>query len=156
MYTMSPLQQKSNFVKLDYHTKDLKSLKISELKRIAEYWFRQHLLDTAERDSRGRIKCPLIEKWLPENKIQVAHFRDRNHLDTAFDLDNCNLISEKSNVWDAKIPEKGYKSKHHKDYELWLRSKIGDKKVEKLLHSPRNLTIFARDTYTKTINEYRK
>tara|TARA_R110002033_G_scaffold168440_1_gene208251 strand:- start:110 stop:541 length:432 start_codon:yes stop_codon:yes gene_type:complete len=143
-------------MKLDYNTKDFKDLKISELKRIAEYFFRKHLLSAAIRNARGEIFCPLKERWYGESEVQVAHFRDRNHLDTAFDLDNCNLISKISNVWDAKEPYKEYKSLHHYEYENWLRKKIGDKKVDKLLDNTRNYTIFARDVYLKTIDEYRK
>lgn len=141
---------------IDYNVEDLSKLKISELKRIAEYWFRQHLLSIVERDGRNRIYCPLKQKWFLEKYMQVAHFRDRNHLDTAFDPDNCHLISKVSNVWDAKEPQEGYKSKHHKEYEDWLRLEIGDKKVDDLLERPRNLTIFARELYKKTADEYRR
>lgn len=142
-------------MKLDFNTKDYKNLKISELKRIAEYWFRQHLLSTVERDYLNRIKCPLKNKWYKEDKIQVAHFKDRNHLDTAFDLDNCHLVSEQSNMWDSKIPKEGYKSLHHYEYEMYLKTILSEKKMSKLLDSNRNLTIFARDVYIKAINEHR-
>jgi len=142
--------------RLDYNTDDLDSLKISEIKRIAEYWFRQHILSKAERGYGNKIKCPLTGVWCKESDIQVAHFRDRNHLDTAFDLDNCNLISKNSNVWDAKVPHEGYKSLHHYQYEMWLRTFLSEEKMEKLLDTTRNFTIFAREQYKKVIDEYRK
>ena len=66
--------------------------------------------------------------------MQVSHFIDRNNIELAFDLNNTWLISEKSNVWDAKIPMEGYKSKHHYEYEMWLRKKIGNKKVNKMFY----------------------
>lgn len=145
----------SKYKNLDFNSEDFQKMKISELKRIAEYWFRQYLLSVSTRSSRGEIYCPLKERWYPENKIQVAHFRDRHHLDTAFDLDNCHLISEQSNVWDAKVPKEDYKSLHHYDYEMWLREKISDKKMEKLLDNRRDLTIFARDIYMEVIKKYK-
>ncbi len=143
------------YSKLDYSTEDYKSLKISELKRVAEYWYRQNLLFITHTNIKGEYFCPLIKKWLPEDKMQVAHFRDRNHNDTVFELDNTHLISEMSNVWHAKIPMKGYKSKHHYEYEMWLREKIGNKKVEDYLYRPRNLSIFVRELYIDTIKKYR-
>lgn len=142
--------------RLDYNTTDLDNLKISQLKRIAEYWYRQHLLSIVERNGKNEIWCPLKKQWLPETEMQVAHFRDRNHLDTAFDLDNTFLISKNSNVWDSKIPYEGYRSKHHYEYEMWLRTFHSEEKMEKLLCNRRDLSIFARDLYKKVINEYRK
>jgi hypothetical protein len=142
--------------KLDYYTEDINNLKISELKRIAEYFYREHLLSICERDYLNRIKCPLKDRWFKEDKIQVAHFRDRNYIETAFDLDNTYLISEESNVWDSKIKKDGYKSLHHYEYEMWLRTFKSEKIMKKLLDNKRNYTIFVRDIYKKVINEYRK
>ena len=142
-------------MKLDYYTEDLDKLKISEIKKIAEYFYRQYILKITESNSKGEYFCPLLEIWLPENKMQVSHFIDRNNIELAFDLNNTWLISEKSNVWDAKIPMEGYKSKHHYEYEMWLRKKIGNKKVNKMLSIKRNFSIFVRDIYKKVINEYR-
>lgn len=143
------------YKKLYCNTEDYTSLKISELKKLAEYWYRQNLLNTTPQNGRGEYFCPLIEKWLPENKMQVAHFRDRNHNDTAFELDNTHLISETSNVWDAKVPQEYYKSKHHYEYEMWLRKKIGNKKVEDYLARPRNNSIFVRELYEEVIKKYK-
>jgi hypothetical protein len=142
--------------RLDFNTENLNDLKISDLKRIAEYWFRHYILSCCERDHRNRIKCPLKNKWYKEDKMQVAHFRDRNHLDTAFDLDNCHLISESSNLWDSKVKKEGYKSLHHYEYEIWLRTFLEEEKINKYLHGKRDLTIFARDQYKKAINDYRR
>lgn len=135
---------------IDFNTEDLEVLKISELKRIADYWLRQYLLKKAKRRN-NLIYCPLKEKWYPEHKIQVAHFIDRAMMSCRYDLNNCNLISEQSNSWDAQIPKEGYKSKHHYDYEMWL----GQKKVEKLLQKSKQLIIFAREDYISIINKFR-
>lgn len=141
---------------LDYNTTDCKTLKISELKRMADYWFRYYLLSKVSRNGKGGIWCPIKEKHYPEDKMHVAHFRDRHHIESRYDEDNCHLISEESNLWDSKIPYGNYKSLHHYEYEVYLRKKIGHKKVEKLLHSTHNLSIFGRQYYIDVINEFRK
>lgn len=141
---------------VDFNTEDIDKLKISELKRIAEYWYRKHILNISLKNGRGKYFCPLKKKWYKEKDMQVAHFIDRNNLETAFEVDNTWLISSQSNMWDAKIPKEGYKSLHHYEYEMFLREKIGDKKVDELLHRKKNYTIFARDLYKKIIDEYRK
>ena len=138
-------------MKLDYNTNDLNSLKISELKRIADYWLRQHLLHKAERNGRNEIYCPIKKKWFPEDKMHVAHFIDRARMCTRYNLDNCQLISEQSNLWDAQTPFEGYKSKHHYDYEILL----GEKKVKKLLELSKQICIFARRDYIELIEKYR-
>lgn len=134
----------------------LEKLSGNELKKLADKEFRKYLLSKAERNGRGYIYCPLKKKWYPENKIQVAHFKDRHHLEERYDEDNCHLISEQSNMWDSKIPYEGYKSLHHYEYEMYLRKKIGDKKVDKLLDNTFNLSIFGKDKYISIIESLRQ
>ena len=110
--------------KLDYNTEDLEVLKISELKKLADYWLRQYLLKTAIRVRSGYILCPIKGKSFPERKMQVAHFIDRGVMNLRYDLRNCHLISEQSNMWDAQIPKEGFKSLHHYDYEKFLGKNI--------------------------------
>lgn len=138
-------------MKLDYNTDDLNSLKISELKRIADYWLRQYLLSTADRKN-NNIYCPLKKRWFPENKTQVSHFIDRARMCTRYHLDNVHLISEQSNVWDAQISMEGFKSKHHYEYELFL----GENKVQKLLELEKEICIFARRDYIEIIEKFKK
>lgn len=138
--------------KIDFDTEDYSSLKISELKRICDYWLRKYLLSKAPRKGMsGYIYCPLKNSWYPEHKIQAAHFIDRSVMCTRYDLDNVNLVSEQSNVWDAQIRKEGYKSKHHHDYEHWL----GKRKVEKLLELSKEIRIFAREDYIELIEKFR-
>jgi len=145
---------KYKYKKLDYNTEDLESLSTSELKKIADHALRQYLLRTTENNN-GNYFCPLKQRWYPENKIHVAHFYDRNRLRTRFSLDNCFLISEQSNMWEAQVPCEGYKSKHHYEYEIWLRKKLGEKKFEDLLQESKKLIIFAKEDYIDIINNFR-
>lgn len=148
-------QPRKNYSKkTDFETDDLDKLSISELKRTADYWLRQFLLFTAEKRN-GKIFCPLKKSYFSEDKIQVAHFIDRAVMNTRYDLDNCHLISESSNVWDAQIQQEGYKSKHHKEYEDWLKEKIGEEKLQNLLHNSKELRIFAKEDYIEIIKQFR-
>lgn len=138
--------------KLDFNTVDYSKLKISELKRIADYWLRQYLLKLTKRNGLNQIYCPIKKKFYSEDKMQVAHFIDRNKNSTRYSLENCNLVSSQSNMWDAKTPHEGYKSKHHKEYEDWL----GSEKVQKLLDKSKDTLIFARQDYVELIEKFKK
>lgn len=135
---------------------DINKLSTNELKNVTDVYFRKHLLSKAIKNGKGEIWCPVKEKYYSEDKMHVAHFRDRHHIETRYNEDNCHLISEQSNLWDSKIPYENYKSLHHYEYEIYLRKKIGDKKVEDLLCKPHNLSIFAKQYYIDLINEFRK
>lgn len=139
----------------DFETEDYDSLKTSQLKRMADFWQRQYLLRHAKRNGYNQIYCPIKKKYYNENKMHVSHFVDRHHLEYRYEEDNCHLISENSNMWDSKEPMEGYKSKHHYDYEMWLREKIGEKKVEELLDIKNNYSIFVREKYIEHINKFR-
>lgn len=140
---------------LDLHREDYKELSSSQLKRMADYWQRQYLLKKAKRNGYNQIYCPIKEKFYNENKMHVAHFIDRHHLQHRYSEYNCHLISSSSNMWDAKEPMEGYKSKHHYEYEMWLRGEIGDKKVEELLQVTKSFTIFAKEDYISIIKKFR-
>lgn len=145
---------KSYYKKIDYQTDNLESLTNSQLKKVADYWLRQFLIKKAEKRN-GLFYCPLKNRYYPENKIQVAHFCDRASMCTRYSIDNCHLISEASNSWDAQIPTEGYKSKHHKEYEEWLREKIGEKKFEELLEMSQKFCTFAKEDYIEIINDFK-
>ncbi len=145
---------KYKYKKLDYNTEDLESLSSSDLRKVADYALRQYLLKTNVRDD-GLYRCPLKKQWYQKDKIHVAHFHDRNRLNTRYSLDNCFLISEQSNMWESQIPYEGYKSKHHYEYEIWLREKLGEKKFEDLLQESKKLVIFAKEDYIELINKFR-
>lgn len=137
--------------KIDYNTEDFDKLSISDLKRVADYWLRQHLLRNANRLSSGYIVCPIKDKGFPESRIHVAHFIDRNVMGLRYDLDNCHLISEQSNMWDAQIPKEGYKSLHHYDYENYL----GDVKANKLKERAKDIVVLSRYDYIEIINKFK-
>lgn len=136
--------------KIDFNIEDFNLLKLSELKRMTDYWLRQYLLSKAERRGK-KIFCPIKQRWYPENKIHVAHYIDRHIMNTRYDLENCHLISEQSNVWDAKVPKEGYKSLHHYDYEMYL----GEKKVKNLLEKSKEINIFGRQEYVNLILKFK-
>ena len=136
--------------RLDFNMENLHSLSTSDLKRVADYWLRQYLL----RYSSGfgeRIWCPLKKQSYHVSKMQVAHFIDRACMNTRYDLDNCHLVSEQSNVWDAQIPKEGYKSLHHYEYEMWL----GEEKVKILLEKSKIISKFAKEDYIEIINSFK-
>ena len=133
---------------LDFNTDNLEKLSLSNLKRIADYWLRQYLLANHKYTY---FTCPLKNKKYPLEKMQVAHFIDRNCMNTRYDLDNCHLISEQSNVWDAQIPKEGYKSLHHYDYEMWL----GEEKVKNLFEKSKIVRKFAKEDYIEIINKFK-
>ena len=135
---------------LDFNTEDLEKLSLSDLKRTADYWLRQYLLKTTEKIN-NKLYCPIKKKWYSEDNMQVAHFIDRVVMNTRYDLDNCHLISEQSNVWDAQIPKEGYKSLHNYDYEMWL----GEEKVKILLEKSKIIRKFAKEDYIEIINKFR-
>lgn len=142
------------YKKLDYNTEDLKSLSSSDLRKVADHSLRHYLLRTTESNN-GNYFCPIKNRWYPANKIHVAHYHDRQRLNTRYNLDNCHLISEQSNMWEAQEPKEGYKSKHHYDYEIWLREKLGEEKFEELLQESKKLVIFAKEDYIELINKFR-
>lgn len=145
---------RKKYRKLDYDTKDLESLSSSDLKKVADYALRTYLLNNSENVG-NYYWCPLKKCSYQSNKMHVAHFHDRNRLNTRYNLDNCWLISEQSNVWEAQIPSEGYKSKHHYEYEIWLLEKIGKKKFEELLQESKKLVIFTKSDYIELINKFR-
>lgn len=135
----------------DFKRTDYENLKISDLKTMTDYWFRQYLLKKAERNSLNRIYCPLKKKWYPEEKINVSHYIDRGVMNTRWSEENCHLLSEQSNVWDSKEMVEGYKSRHHKEFEEYL----GEEKVKKLLEESKIIRIFARKDYINLIEKFR-
>lgn len=139
--------------KFDFKTTEYSSLSNSQLKRLCDYELRQYLLRSAEKDSRGNIWCPLKGRYYPEDKIHVAHFFDRGVMNTRYSIENCHLISEASNVWDAQVQEEGWKSKHHKEYEEYLKNTLNFKK---LLVESKVMRIFARQEYINLIEDFRK
>lgn len=146
---------RKKYKKLDYNTEDLESLSNSDLKKVADYWLRSYLLNSVPHKYKGWYECPIKNKKYPIDQMQVAHFFDRHILQLRFDLFNCHLISKESNEYDSKIMVEGYKSKHHKDYEQWLKEEYGDGVIE-LLESKIDISKpFTKQDYIKTIENFR-
>lgn len=133
----------------------MKNKRPGELKKLCDIQVRRYLLKNAKRDGYGRIFCPLKQRWYPQNKMHVAHYVDRNRMSCRFHEHNVHLISEQSNVWDAREPAEGYKSLHHKEYEFWLKNKIGEKNFENLLELSKSLSIFGVDKYLEVLEQYK-
>ena len=142
------------YKKLDYNTDDLESLSNSDLKKVADYWLRQYLLKDNLR-SDGMYRCPLKKQWYQKDKMHVAHFIDRGCLILRYNLFNCHLISEQSNMWEAQEPCEGYKSKHHKEYEEWLLQEYEPAVLDFLREKSREIKIFYKEDYIEVINKFR-
>lgn len=138
------------YKKLDFNTKDLESLSNSDLKKIADYELRNFLL---KRET--FIWCPIKKKTYHKNEVHCCHYYDRGIMSLRYDLKNVHLISAVSNTFDAQVQVEGYKSKHHYEYELYLRSIYGDEVMKYLLDKSKEVVIFYKTDYIKIINEFR-
>lgn len=130
---------------------NLEKLKSKELKVIADKELRKYLLLNTQHKGEYYF-CPIKQKWFHESKMHVAHFIDRGIMITRYDLTNCHLISEASNSYDAQIVVKGYKSKHHKEYEEFLIERYGENTVQDLKNKSTILDVFTKDDYINVIN----
>ena len=138
------------YKKLDFNTQDLESLSNSDLKKIADYELRNFLL---KRET--FIWCPIKKKTYHKNEVHCCHYYDRGIMSLRYDLKNVHLISAVSNTFDAQVQVEGYKSKHHYEYELYLRSIYGDEVMKYLLDKSKEVVIFYKTDYIKIINEFR-
>ena len=140
------------YKKLDFNTEDLESLSNSDLKKVADYELRQFLLRKA---GNNYIFCPIKKKNFPQENMHCCHYYDRGIMSLRYDLKNVHLISAVSNTFDAQVQVEGYKSKHHYEYELYLRSIYGDEVMKYLLDKSKEVVIFYKTDYIKIINEFR-
>ena len=65
------------------------------------------------------------------------------------------LISKESNEYDSKIMVDAYKSKHHKEYEQWLKEEYGENIIEVLESEIDISKPFTKQDYIKTIEYFR-
>ena len=140
------------YKKLDYNEEDLESLSNSDLKKLSDYWLRNWLL--SKQDSTYYF-CPLKKKSYSADNMHVAHFIDRGIINTRFCLINCHLVSAVSNTYDAQIQVEGYKSLHHRDYELYLIEEYGEEAVEDLKRRGKELKMFTQKDYIEIIKKFR-
>ena len=140
------------YKKLDFNTEDLENLSNSDLKKIADYELRQFLLRKA---GNNYIFCPIKKKNFPQENMHCCHYYDRGIMSLRYDLKNVHLISAVSNTFDAQVQVEGYKSKHHYEYELYLRSIYGDEVMKYLLDKSKEVVIFYKEDYIKVINKFR-
>lgn len=124
---------------------------VKDLKRELNTQIRAYFLSHAVKNEDGLYYCPLKRKFFQEQDMQVAHFIDRNKSATVYYKDNLLLCSKQSNVWDAKVPIEGYKSKHHKDYEEY----IGQCKADYLRKLSENRVSYNRQDLTDLIKMYK-
>lgn len=140
------------YKKLDYNEEDLESLSNSDLKKLSDYWLRNWLL--SKQDSTYYF-CPLKKKSYSADNMHVAHFIDRGIINTRFCLINCHLVSAVSNTYDAQVQVEGYKSLHHRDYELYLIEEYGEETVEDLKRRGKELKMFTQKDYIEIIKKFR-
>lgn len=127
---------------------EIKKLKKEVRELIREYF----LLTSKHSPSIGAYFCPLKRNWYIKDQMQVAHYIDRNRICTTYEEDNLLLVSKASNIWDAQIPHKGFKSKHHYDFARYL----GPKKVEELEKRSRGNCKLTENFLSSYIDYYRK
>jgi len=108
------------------------------------------ILIQAERDSFGRIKCPITGKYFSEDKLHVCHIVDRAKISTRYDLENVFLGSAYSNTFEAKQMKEGYKSLHHARIEL----KFGKDYVDGLHERAEEIKLMDREDYILLITKY--
>lgn len=140
--------------KLDYNTEDLETLSNSDLKKVADYWLRQHLIKKSSVFGE-RVWCPLKKQSYHVSKMHVAHFYDRGIMNTRYDLINCHLVSANSNTFDAQVQVEGYKSKHHKEYQEFLIQEYGQEEFDNLTSRSKELKVFYKEDYIKIINKFK-
>ena len=140
------------YKKLDFNTTDLESLANSDLKKLADYWLRQFLLNSKDINPQY---CPIKKRHYDTSKMQVAHYEDRGNLWTRYNLTNCHLLSAQSNMWDAQVMVEGYKSLHHKEYGEWLIKEYGVDVLNILRKKAENKEIFKKENYIEVINKFR-
>jgi hypothetical protein len=140
--------------KLDYNTEDLEALSNSELKKVADYWMRQYLLNTTAGFGE-RVWCPIKKQSYHKDKMHCCHFYDRGIMSLRYDLRNVHLISAVSNTFDAQVQVKGYKSKHHKEYEEFLVGEYGDSVLDFLREKSKEIKVFYKQDYIEVINKFR-
>ena len=140
------------YKKLDYNEENLESLSNSDLKKLGDYWLRNWLL--SKQDSTYYF-CPLKKKSYSADNMHVAHFIDRGIINTRFCLINCHLVSAVSNTYDAQVQVEGYKSLHHRDYELYLIEEYGEETVEDLKRRGKELKMFTKKDYIEIIKKFR-
>lgn len=106
--------------------------KIKDLKKELDSLVRKNLLHKAKKTKRGYIKCPLTNKYLLPEYLDVCHYIDRKWLGTRWDLDNCVLCSRSSNQYESQLKSEGFKSLHHERFELYLgKEKIAELESKK-------------------------
>lgn len=128
---------------------EYEKMSISQLKKEADKQLRIYLLKKHSKN--GLVKCPLKNKWFPDNKVHVSHYIDRACMVLRYDLDNCHLISSQSNMWDAKVPKEGFKSLHHFEYEQYL----GADMVTNLKDKSKELVILYKEDYIEIIKKFK-
>lgn len=134
----------------DFNTTDYSKLKISDLKSMADYWFRHYLISSTEKRG-SNIWCAITEGFLPEDKLHVCHYIDRSTYCTRYDTDNCIIGSANSNLYESKIPHENSRSLHHYKLEQIL----GKKKVKKLIDKSKEICILQRRDYVELIEKFR-
>ena len=101
--------------------------KIKDLKKELDSLVRKTLIHTANKTSKGYIKCPLTNKYLLPEYMDVCHYIDRKWLGTRWDLNNCFLCSRNSNQYESQLKSEGFKSVHHEKFEAYLgKEKIAE------------------------------
>jgi hypothetical protein len=140
------------YKKLDYNEQDLESLSNSDLKKLGDYWLRQYLLKSVDRNPQY---CPIKKRHFNASDMHCCHYEDRINPWTRYSLLNVHLLSAQSNTWDAQVMVEGYKSKHHKEYGEWLVEEYGVEILNTLRKQAKRTDTFRKEDYIEAINKFR-
>ena len=140
------------YKKLDYNEQDLEALSNSDLKKLSDYWLRQFLLNSGDRNPQY---CPIKKRYFSISDMHCCHYEDRIHPWTRYSLLNVHLLSAQSNTWDAQVMVEGYKSKHHKEYGEWLVEEYGVEILNILRKQAKRTDTFRKEDYIEVINKFR-
>lgn len=127
-------------------------LSTNELKNLCDSLLRDFLIVKAEKNDFGRIYCPISKKWMSEDKLHVCHIIDRNKMSTRFSPANVFLGSAYSNLFESKIPYKGYQSLHHKKIE----DAFGEDLITFLIEVSKDRKLYSREDYLDLIKFFKE
>ena len=144
-------QKKGRILDFNATVDILEGYSISELKRVCDFWFRKYLIVYLGNRGKSFILCPLSNRKVKMQDVQVCHFIDRAKMILRYSEDNCILCSEYSNVYEARIKEEGYKSLHHKKFEEY----IGAEKTKKLNNLSQQIVIYTKQDYINMIQKFK-
>lgn len=137
---------------IDFEDNDLSGYSSNQLKKIADYTLRKHLL------SKWDGRCFISRKRLKTKNAEVAHYIPRQYIKYRYSFVNCHLTSKYSNSYENSIYNKeiyGKLSKHEWEYRKRLVSVYGEEVVKEMENTCRKAVVYNKDYYKEIIQNLR-